>query len=190
MSARSTTPPTKSPRTVPFFMWVAVAAVLLFTGYTSWQTAKLKDGIDRTNQQAQASIAKREELQKQFDAARREAIILTDTSSVKIAMKAENRSLPKLEAVWHPRMGIVVLGENVPIPPKDRTLQLWLIPKNHEAKPIPSMMVRPDAGGKFILLVENPPDGMESTKALAITEEPAGGSQTPTTKPIWVGAIS
>jgi hypothetical protein len=171
-------------------MWAAVAAALLFTGYTSWQTAKLKDGIARTNQQAQASIAKREELQKQFDAARREAIILTDTSSVKIAMKAENRSLPKLEAVWHASMGIVILGENVPIPPKDRTLQLWLVPKTHGAKPMPSMMVRPDAGGKFMLFVENPPSSMESTKALAITEEPEGGSQTPTTKLIWVGAIS
>jgi hypothetical protein len=171
-------------------MWVAVAAVLLFTGYTSWQTAKLKDGIARTNQQAQSSIAKREELQKQFDAARREAIILTDASSVKITMKAENRSLPKLEAVWHASMGIVVLGENVPIPPKDRTLQLWLIPKTQGAKPIPSLYARPDTHGKFMLLVENPPSSMESTKALAITEEPAGGSQTPTTKPIWVGTIS
>src|SRR5215467_10799629 len=99
MSTRSTTPPAKSPRTIPFFMWVAVAAVVLFTGYTSWQTAKLKDGIARTNQQAQASIAKREELKKQFEAAQREAIILTDTRSVKITMNAENRSLPKLEAV-------------------------------------------------------------------------------------------
>jgi len=50
--------------------------------------------------------------------------------------------------------------------------------------------VRPDAHGEFMLLVENPPDDMKSTKALAITEEPEGGSQAPTTKPIWVGAIS
>jgi len=49
--------------------------------------------------------------------------------------------------------------------------------------------LRPDADGKFVLLVANPPDAMEATKALAITEEPAGGSQAPTTKPIWLGAI-
>jgi anti-sigma-K factor RskA len=67
---------------------------------------------------------------------------------------------------------------------------LWLIPKTPGAKPMPSMMVRPDADGKFMLLVANPPGAMESTKALAITEEPAGGSSAPTTKPIWVGAIS
>jgi hypothetical protein len=51
------------------------------------------------------------------------------------------------------------------------------------------MMVRPDTAGKFLLLVANPPDALGATKALAITEEPASGSQVPTTKPIWVGTI-
>jgi anti-sigma-K factor RskA len=67
---------------------------------------------------------------------------------------------------------------------------LWLIPKAPGAKPEPSLTVRPDADGKFELLVANPPDSSGGTKALAITEEPEGGSPQPTTTPIWVGAVA
>ena len=181
--------PTKSPSAIPFWLWGAVAALLLFTLYSSWETVQLNKQIAATNAQAQAEIAKRHELEEQFALARREAIILTDPKSVKIPMGADNKSMPQLEAMWHAKLGIVVAGQNVPMPTGNRTLQLWLIPKTPGAKPMPSMMLRPDADGKFVLLVANPPDAMESTKALAITEEPAGGSQAPTTKPIWVGAI-
>jgi anti-sigma-K factor RskA len=82
------------------------------------------------------------------------------------------------------------MGQNVPAPSGNRILQLWLIPKTPGGKPIPSLTLRPGAAGKFDLLVRNPPELMEQTKALAITEEPEGGSQAPTTPVRWVGAIS
>jgi anti-sigma-K factor RskA len=187
--ARSARPP-KSSSAIPFWMWGAVAALLLFTVYQAWETSRLHITIENTNQQAQAEIDKRHELEEQFALARREATILTDPHSVKIPMPAGSIEMPNLEAMWHAKLGIVVAGQNVPMPSGNHTLQLWLIPKTPGAKPMPSMMVRPDADGKFVLLVASPPDAMDATKALAITEEPAGGSQAPTTKPLWVGAIS
>jgi anti-sigma-K factor RskA len=39
-------------------------------------------------------------------------------------------------------------------------------------------------------MVDNPPEVMAETKALAVTEEPAGGSPQPTSTPIWVGGVS
>lgn len=180
----------KPSSTIPFWMWGAAAALLLFAVYQTWELSQVRNTIGKINQETQTEIAKRQELQKQYEAAQREAIILTDPNSVKIQMAAGDKSMPKLEAMWHAKMGIVIMGQNVPMPQGSRTLQLWLIPKAPGAKPMPSMMVRPDAGGKFMLLVESPPDDMQSTKALAITEEPEGGSQAPTTKPIWVGAVS
>ena len=179
----------KASSSVPFWMWGAVAALLLFTLYTSWETIELKKTIEATNATAQIEIAKRHELEEKFALAQREAVILTDPRSVKIPMPASSNDMPQLKAMWHEKMGIIVSGQNVPMPGGNRTLQLWLIPKTPGAKPMPSMMVRPDADGKFMLLVANPPDAMEATKALAITEEPAGGSAAPTTKPIWVGAV-
>ncbi len=182
--------PAKSSASVPFWMWGAVAALLLFTLYTSWETIQLNKQIAVTTAQATAEIAKRKELEEKFAIAQREAIILTDPRSVKIPMATDSKDVPKLEARWHAKLGLVVAGQNVPVPSGNRTLQLWLIPKAKDGKPIPSMTLRPDADGKFMLLVANPPGSMEGTKALAITEEPAGGSPQPTSKPIWVGAIS
>ena len=179
----------KSPSTIPSWMWGAVAALLLFTVYTAWETVQLTKQIAETKAQVQAEIVKREELQQQYEASWRHAI-LTDPHSVKIPLSTENKAMPKMEAVWHAKLGIVVSGLNIPAPSGTRTLQLWLIPKAKDGKPIPSLTLRPGADGKFVLLVANPPDGMDATKALAITEEPAGGSPQPTTKPIWVGAIS
>ena len=181
---------TKPSSAIPFWMWGAVSALLLFTIYTAWDTVQLNKQIAETNARAQAEIARRVELQEKFAIAQREAIILTDPRSVKIPLGTENKEIPKMEAVWHSKLGIVVSGLNVPAPSGTRTLQLWLIPKAKDGKPIPSLTLRPDADGKFVLLVANPPDAMDATKALAITEEPAGGSPQPTTKPIWVGAIS
>ena len=180
----------KSSSAIPFLMWGAVAALLLFTLYMSWETIRVKKSIDAANEQAKIEIAKQHELQEKFAIAQREAIILTDPRSVKIPLSAYQKDTPKMEAMWHAKLGIVVSGLNVPTPSGTRTLQLWLIPKAKDGKPIPSLTLRPDAEGKFVLLVANPPDAMDATKALAITEEPAGGSQAPTTKPIWVGAIS
>ena len=103
-------------------------------------------------------------------------------------MNANNKDLPVLKAAWHQELGIVVSGWKMPSPSSNRTLQLWLIPKAEGAKPVPSLTLRPSADGKFDLLVANPPDRQGGTKALAITEEPAGGSPWPTSTPIWVGA--
>jgi anti-sigma-K factor RskA len=55
---------------------------------------------------------------------------------------------------------------------------------------MPSMMVRPDANGKFVLLVSNPPESMDATKALAISEEPEGGSPRPNNPPRYSGGVS
>ena len=183
---------TKTPKifsAIPFWMWTAVAALLIFTLYTSWETVQLNKRIAETNAQANEQIAKQNQLKESFALAQREATILTDSHSVKILLAPEDKNLPKLKAIWHTKLGILVTGQHVPIPQANRTFQLWLIPKASGAKPIPSLTWRPDASGKFLLLVADPPGAMESTKTLAITEEPAGGSSQPTTEPIWVGSI-
>ena len=55
---------------------------------------------------------------------------------------------------------------------------------------MPSMTLWPDANGTFTAMVENPPDAMSDTQALAITEEPIGGSPQPTSAPMWVGGVT
>jgi hypothetical protein len=180
----------KASSAIPFWMGSVIAALLIFTLYTSREAIRLNKQIAETSAQANEEITKQSQLKESFALAQREATILTDPNSMRILLASEGKNLPKLKAMWHPKLGIVVSGQGVPLPQANRTLQLWLIPKAPGAKPIPSLTWRPDAQGNFMLLVADPPSSREAIKALAITEDPTAGSPQPTSKPIWLGAIS
>lgn len=176
--------------TVPAWMWAAVAAVVLFAFYNAYQAHILVRRIQETESALHEQLRVREEIAQQLSLARREAAILTDPASIKIAMPTDRKDTLPMQATWHAALGIVVSSHMLPAPEGHRTLQLWLIPKAPGAKPMPSLTLRPDADGKFDLLVAEPPEVQSRTKALAITEEPEGGSPQPTSAPIWVGTVA
>jgi len=186
-AAKRTTP---AKRSIPVWMWAGVAALSIFSLYSAWNTQRLQKEIQIANERAATLLQQRHDLEAQRETAEREATILIDPASAKIALAPSDPQTPKLEAAWHSQLGIVLTGQRIPAPSGNRVLQLWLIPKTSGGKPIPSLTVRPDADGKFTLLVANPPELMAATKALAITEEPAGGSPQPTSTPRWVGGVS
>jgi len=183
-----------SKSTVPLWIWAAAAAALLFALYNAHETRSLQEKIHQMNVTLSQQFQLQQASAQQLVIARREAAILIDPKSLKIAMPAAKpgakNDLPVLQATWSPNLGLVVSGHNLPVPSVTRTLQLWLIPKTPGGKPVPSLTLRPDANGSFELLVASPPDLPNATKALAITEEPQGGSSQPTTTPIWVGAVA
>lgn len=172
---------------VPLWMWGAVAASLLFAVFSLLQVHRAQKELRSEERQVASYISGIQELQAKLELAKRENVILTDAASVKIKLAEAGPLQPRVQAIWHAKLGIVLTAENVPAPAGNRVLQLWLIPKTPGGKPLPSEVVRPDAEGKFVLLVANPPEAMEGTKALAITEEPEGGSLAPTSTPRWVG---
>ena len=174
---------------IPWWIWSAVAAALLFALYNSWNRAREQAAIEATRQEMAQLVEEQQRSEEELKLARREALILTDRQSVKIRMTAVGKGLPELQATWHQGLGIVVTGRNLPAPPVHRTLQLWLVPKASPGKPVASLTLRPAADGHFDLLVVNPPASLAATKALAITEEPEGGSPEPTATPTWVGAV-
>lgn len=188
--SQSSSSPAGRKTSIPLWAWGAVATALLFAFYNAYEAHSLQSRIHEIQDSLTTQIKLQQESAQKLALARREAIILTDPGSAKIAMPAGNKDLPALQATWNSTLGIVVSGQKLPVPSGKRTLQLWLIPKAAGAKPLPSLTLRPDADGKFDLLVANPPDSQSGTKALAITEEPDGGSPQPTTTPIWVGAVA
>lgn len=177
---------------VPWWLWAGVAALLLFSVYSAWNGRRLQQENASLQAQAEAQRQQRVKLEQELLAAKtqaHEAMIWSDPKSVKINMPAKDPKMPMLEAMWHPEMGLCVKGWNVPPAGKNRVLQLWLIPKKG-GKPMPSTTFWPDATGTFTAMVENPPVAMAETQALAITEEPTGGSPQPTSTPMWVGGVS
>ena len=180
--------PAKS--SIPFWLWAGVAALLVFSIYSAWNTRRLEGEIREANERAAVLWSEGEKTAQDLALAKREAMILMDPNSVKIALKSGNAQGPQLEAKWHSQLGVVVMGENIPMPSPHHVLQLWFIPKAAGKMPMPSMMIRPDANGKFVLLVSNPPESMDATKALAISEEPEGGSPWPSNPPRYSGGVS
>jgi anti-sigma-K factor RskA len=179
-----------SGRSIPLWLWAGVAALLFLSVYSSWDARKLQNTVQDMKAREAAELKQREQLNQELTLAKHEAWILTDPNSRKIDIMPNDKAMPVLEAVWHPQMGIYITGQKMPMPKGNKVLQLWLIPKAPGAKPMPSHTFWPDANGKITEMVDDPPEVMAQTKALAITEEPAGGSQQPTSTPIWVGGVS
>ena len=188
----ATTPQVPTPTRPPVPVWIcaAAAAALLFAFYNAYEARVTNATVQRMRDALEKQIHMQQAAARELAVARREALILTDPKSLKIAMLAGKKGLPMLRATWNPGLGLVVSGQKLQNPSVNRTLQLWLIPKAAEAKPVPSLTLRPRADGSFDLLVANPPDSPGATKALAITDEPEGGSPQPTTTPIWMGAVA
>jgi anti-sigma-K factor RskA len=175
---------------IPSWMWAAAAAMLLFALYNAWDARQLRQHIREMQESTAAALQNQEELHRQLEVTMREALILTDPKSETFVLPASDKEMPQMKAMWHQKFGLCVMGQKIPMPSSNRTLQLWLIPKAPGSKPMPSMTLRPEADGSFCLVVANPPEDMHDTKALAITEEPAGGSPQPTSTPMWVASIS
>ncbi len=175
---------------IPWWMWGAVAALVLLSVFSWWNTRQLHRQIAETNRRADEVLRSREELLQQRDALQRQAAILMSPASLKIMLMPEGKNMPTLEARWHEKLGLCVIGHQVPMPAKNHVLQLWLIPKDPKAKPMPSITFWPEQNGKLAEVVMHPPEPMDDVKAIAVTEEPMGGSEQPTSTPMWVGAVS
>lgn len=179
--------------TIPVWIWAGIAALLLVTLYSGWNAHRLGIEVAQMHETMTKQQGEHEHLIKQVAVLEQEATmreILASPESTKIMLMPSGKDMPTLEAKWHSKMGIVVTGYQVPKLEKDRVLQLWLIPKEKGAKPMPSVTFWPKPDGQLAKLVSNPQESIPDVKALAITQEPMGGSQQPTSTPIWVGGVS
>jgi anti-sigma-K factor RskA len=188
--ARSTSTVAPAKSAIPYWLWAGIAALLLLTAYSTWDDRRLQREIQAVNDQAAAELRQREHLQRELSAMTHETKILTDPASRKVMLMPHDTKMPQMEAMWHPEMGICLIGQKIPSPNSGRVLQLWLIPKKAGGKPMPVRTFMPDPNGNIVAMTEHPPDIMADVKALAITDEPAGGSPQPTSTPMWVGGIS
>jgi anti-sigma-K factor RskA len=175
---------------IPSWLWLGLAALLIFSVYSTWNGRRLKNEIREANQRAATLLAERQKIDEQLAETKREAAIMMDPTSHRIALWGEHAHPETLEAKWHSQLGVCIMGEKVPMPSANHVLQVWFIPKKEGAAPMPSAMVRPDANGKLMLYVSAPPESMDNTKAIAITEEPAGGSGWPTSPILWSGNVT
>ncbi len=75
---------------------------------------------------------------------------------------------------------VVVLGTDVAAPPPGKEYQLWMLEEG--ADPIPSVLLETTGNGGYWADTA----GYEPGQAMAVTIEPEGGSQSPSSDPVFV----
>lgn len=188
--------PQRAPRTplstrriwIPEWAWAAAAVLVIFATYSLYQNWRMHQQIDQLDAQMRAAEDKQHALQLQRDTYNRAMAILSAPGTVKMEMKPSAEGMPALEAFVHAKMGVVVAARGIAMPATGRAYQLWMVPKSGKGAPISAGVYMPDANGG-VLTVAPPPADMSDMAALAVTDEPAGGSAQPTTKPMWVAAL-
>src|SRR5258708_22913245 len=95
--------PTRPP--VPVWFCAAIAAALLFAFYNAHEARVTNATIQQTRDALETQIHMQQATARELAAARREALILTDPKSLKIAMLAGTNGLPLLASAWEPAFG-------------------------------------------------------------------------------------
>lgn len=93
---------------------------------------------------------------------------------------------PEGKVFVNPSGGLVFVADRLPRLASDRTFQLWLVPPT--GAPRSAGLFRSDENGSSVT-VSNVAVDPATTKAVAVSVEPASGSNAPTTTPIIVAGL-
>jgi anti-sigma-K factor RskA len=166
----------------PAWAWAAAAALALVTGYAVRQMQTLTAQMGDLRRQMRVAELQNRALQDQLDLGRLLAAVMMSPNSKQLKLMPTNSKMPMVHAYLHPQMGVAITAEQMPALPASRTLQLWSVPK--KGQPLSLAIFHPDAQGQVALVAPvTMPE--EEIAALAVSEEPAGGSPRPTSSPTW-----
>lgn len=152
--------------------WVAAAALLVVALVEQSQLARLGSERDVLVREA---------------ARNRKVLSILMARDARMIRLGTTSQEPVFRAFWSGPGGLVLAGVNVPAPASGRTFQLWIVPK--QGNPISVSVFEPDASGQVVLVTDVATSPADAA-ALAISDEPGGGSPQPTTKPAYVGSVS
>jgi anti-sigma-K factor RskA len=159
--------------------WLAAAAVVILglgaALYSSDATRRLL--IDDV-QESQAAVV---DLQRRIDLYAEQAdlavSILTAGDMQPIAMSGkENATGSTARAYWSPTRGLLIVANDLPLPPPGRIYQVWVI---GGGKPFSAGLLG-DQGARRGMLIAPPPIGVApGAVTVAVTDEPLGGLPAP-----------
>lgn len=102
---------------------------------------------------------------------------LNDPETKQVSFGKAEQQPPRGNVLIHARRGVMLIASNLPPAPAGKTYEMWVVPKG--GAPRPAGTFDSDAGGNARHLLAGPLD-RAATAAIAVSLEPAGGSETPT----------
>lgn len=164
--------------------WAAAAAVALLLGAGGYALA-LRERVERLSGRLTALEAEREDLAGEVAAHERTLAELAGREVRVIDLAAAGPRSPSGRMFWNPGSGTWTFFAHG-LPPVDhgRVYQLWLVTPGRK---LGAGTFTPGADGMAVVQArfDLPPD---SLRAVAVTEEPAGGVPQPTGAPVIAGA--
>jgi Anti-sigma-K factor rskA len=163
------------------------AALALITGYTIRQMSNQTAQLAELRKEMRIATAQNQALQNQVEMIHMVSSVMLSPDSMPLKLMPKDKNMPMVHAYLHPHMGVAITADEMPAMPAARTLQLWFVPKT--GKPMSVAIFRPDTMGQIALVAPvNMP--MNEIAALAVTEEPAGGSPQPTSAIAWMAQVN
>jgi anti-sigma-K factor RskA len=159
--------------------WLAAAAVIILglaaALYSSNATRRLL--VDDV-QEAQAEAG---DLRRQLDRYAGQAdlavAILTANDMQPVAMSGkEDATASTARAYWSPTRGLLIVANDLPVPPPGRIYQVWVI---GGGKPFSAGLLGEQGAGRGMLIAPPPSGVAPGAVTVAVTDEPPGGLPAP-----------
>ena len=160
----------------------ALAASLVFVVQRNGQISLLKDTLAKRD----SALAERERRLSQRDSTLN-TVLEADSSLLVVNLSSKASNGPGVQFLWNVKQGRGMLHAfRLKPAAAGRAYQLWLI---KDGKPVASKVFNADADEHGLVWGIDMPSATTGVTALAVTDEPAGGSVQPTTTPFIVGAL-
>lgn len=185
--AQTPAPPQRVRSWIPAWAWTAAAALLLFSVYSTVEMRRLQNEAATLEKRASDEQKRSRALDVERQRYQTALNIIAAPSTKQMELKPAKANMPGVTAYWNPKMGLVLAADEMPDMPSSRTLQVWVVPR--QGAPISVGMFRPSAGGQVLMIIPPDQEAMNMAKALAISDEPVGGSPQPTSAPEWIGPV-
>jgi hypothetical protein len=169
--------------------WAIAAGLLVAGGWQFQQRQKLQ--IDLNDESAKVEQTTQSAAQTQQ--AQQVLQTLTDANAMQVSLhvpltkRAPVKLDPEGHATYVPgKAALVFVASHLdPLQPA-KTYELWLLPADAGAAPIPAGLFRPDANGNASVVMPTLPTGV-AAKGFGVTIENEGGSQKPTAPIVLAG---
>lgn len=161
------------------FAWVGLSAALV-AGliYAGVQRRNLEDELRAT----QTSLERTSEAL----AVREASLALLRRPDTRLLTTGGAGQAPVAKVFLNSSHGVLLMASNLPQLPAGQTYEMWVVPK--VGVPRPAGLFKPDSKGSAIHLHSSAVD-VEDAAAIALSQEPDGGSPRPTTTPFLITPV-